>query len=69
MDGSDLHLDFNVDWARAAQLLPAGIKEIPQGLSDLLLKLEMRGKIGDVHIAKVPVPAIVEPMKNVLKGK
>ena len=30
LDGSDLALDFNVDWARLGQLLPAGVRSIPR---------------------------------------
>ena len=29
LDGTDLNLDFNADWARMAQMLPPGIQKIP----------------------------------------
>lgn len=66
LDGSDLNLDFHVDWARAAQLWPQLIKEPAQKLSNTLLKLEMRGSIGKVKIKKIPVPLVVKPVQNLL---
>src|SRR5262249_19902410 len=40
IDGSDINLDFNVDWARFNQVLPPGIKSIPPAISDQLLRIK-----------------------------
>ncbi len=68
LDGSDLNLDFHVDWARAAQILPPRFVKYPQELSNQLLKLEMRGQVGNVKVTKVPVPLVMDPVKRLLKG-
>src|SRR5262249_46410679 len=48
LDGSDINLDFNADWGRITQVLPPGINQIPPAISDQLLKVKMRGSLGDV---------------------
>ena len=42
-----LNLDFNADWGRLAEVLPAGVNEIPRAMSDQLPKIKMRGTVGD----------------------
>jgi hypothetical protein len=69
LDGTNLNLDFNVDLARISQVLPPGIKKIPPAISDQLLKIKMRGKIGDVHFDKEPVPGLFGPVKRFIGGK
>jgi hypothetical protein len=68
LDGSDLHLDFHADWARYTQVLPSALKRVPEEVSNQLLKIEMRGKLGDVRVTKVPVPLVVDPVKQILKS-
>jgi hypothetical protein len=68
LNGTDLNLDFHTDWARAAQMLPPAVKAVPEEISNQLLKIQMRGQLGDVRITKVPVPLVVDPVKKVLKG-
>ncbi len=66
LSGSDLNLDFNADWGRMAQVLPPGVNEVPRAISDQLLKIKMRGTIGDVHFEKELAPLVVEPIMRVL---
>jgi hypothetical protein len=66
LDGSDLNLDFHVDWARLGQLLPPGIRNIPREISNQLLKIEMRGRVGEVRFNKQPVPLLTDPLKKLL---
>jgi AsmA-like C-terminal region len=64
LDGSHINLDFNVDlgWMR---VFPAAVTFIPHAISDQLFKIKMRGRVGDVHFEKVPLPNVVEPIKKV----
>lgn len=68
LDGSDLNLDMNVDWARVGQMLPDSISALPRAVSNQLLKIKLRGKVGDPRFEKELVPGIVEPIKRVLGG-
>ncbi len=45
LDGSNLNLDFSVDWGRMPQMLPGAISDLSQALSDQLFKIKLRGKI------------------------
>jgi hypothetical protein len=67
LDGSDLNLDFNADWGRMNQLFPDEVTEFSRAVSDQLLKIKMRGRIGEVRLERVFVPGIVEPAKKVLQ--
>ena len=62
LDGNNLNLDFNADWGRLSQVLPDPINDIPRAVSDQLLKIKMRGRIGDVHLEKEVAPGVVEPI-------
>ena len=64
LDGSDLNLDFNADWGRMNQLFPEEITEFSRAVSDQLLKIKMRGRVGEVRLERVFVPGIVEPAKK-----
>jgi hypothetical protein len=67
LDGTDVNLDFFAVWARVTQMLPPIIKELPHDVSKYLLKIKMRGQMGDVHFTKEPVPVLVEPLKGLLE--
>lgn len=76
LDGTDLQLDFYPSWARLEQMLPPGVRAIPPAISKSLLKIEMRGKIGnqpgDFTFTKRPIPGLVEPLMQLrdrLTGK
>jgi hypothetical protein len=58
--GGDLDLDFNADWGRLAQVLPAGVNDLPRAVSDQLLKIKMRGRLGEVHFEKELAPGVVD---------
>lgn len=67
LDGSDLHLDFYAVWGRIVQLLPPLLKPLPAELGKQILKIEMRGKVGDVHVAQRPAPLLTEPLERLLR--
>jgi hypothetical protein len=67
LDGTDLNLDVNADWARLTQLLGEDGKVIPEAISDQLLKIKMRGRIGDVRYEKEFLPGIVEPLQKAFR--
>jgi hypothetical protein len=67
LDGSDVQLDFYAVWGRIMQLLPSAFRPIPSVMSQQLLKIKMRGQVGDVHCTKEPVPVLVEPLERLLK--
>ena len=59
-----LNLDFNADWGRLAEVLPAGVNDVPRAVSDQLLKIKMRGRIGDVHFEKELAPGVVDRIEG-----
>jgi hypothetical protein len=68
LDGTDINLDFHADWARITQALPPGIKDIPPAVSNQLLTIKMRGKLGDVRCTKEPMPVLFGPMRRIWDG-
>ncbi len=66
LDGSDLNLDFHVDWARLNQALPPIIDKIPPLVSDQLLMIKMRGAYGNVHCTPEIVPGVTQPLKKMI---
>jgi hypothetical protein len=68
IDGSDLNLDFNADWARFGQVLPTGVSALPRALSDQLLKIKLRGSFGAPRFEKELIPGVIEPVKRVFAG-
>ena len=68
INGGDLNLDFNADWARFGQVLPTGISALPRAISDQLLKIKLRGSLGSPRFEKELAPGLVEPVKRVFGG-
>ena len=69
LDGSHVNLDFHADPGRVQQFLPGPLAEVPRAISDQLLKIKMRGKVGkggEVRFEKELVPAVTEPLKKAL---
>ena len=66
LDGSDVALDFNVDWARLGQVLPPGVRAVPREISNQLLKIEARGRLDDLRFTRQPVPLVTEPLRRLL---
>ena len=66
LDGSNLKVDLNADWARIVQMLPPGISDLSRGISNQLLKIKVRGKVSDVRFEKELVPAVTEPARRLL---
>jgi hypothetical protein len=68
IDGSDLAFVFYLDWARLGQVLPAGVREVPREISNQLFRIDMRGKVGDLHFREEPVPLILSPLRKMFAG-
>ncbi len=64
LDGTNLNVDFNADWARMNQLFPEEFTGLSRAVSDQLFKIKVRGRIGEVRYEKEFVPGIVEPIKK-----
>jgi AsmA-like C-terminal region len=58
LNGNNLNLDFNADWARLGQFLPEALSWGPRLLSDQLLKVKVRGRVGDMRFEPEIVPAV-----------
>jgi hypothetical protein len=67
LDGSDINLDFYAVWGRVVQMLPPVLDKIPPAVSKQLLKIKMRGRVGDVRCIREPLPLVVEPFAELLK--
>lgn len=67
LDGTDVDLDFYAVWARIAQVLPVGWRDVPPWLSQQLLKIKMRGSLEHPSFAPEPVPFLVEPVQSLLE--
>src|SRR5205085_3312444 len=67
LDGTDLNLDFNADWGRMHQMLPAEIMLVPEIFSNQLLKIRMRGDIGHVKCTKEILPPVTEPLRKLME--
>jgi hypothetical protein len=68
LDGSNLNLDFSADWGRMPQMLPPGISDLSQALSDQLFKIKLRGKISSPRFEKELIPGVVDPIKKAFGG-
>jgi hypothetical protein len=44
------------------------VREIPREISNQLFRIDMRGKVGDVHFRKEPVPLIWDPVRRLFAG-
>ncbi len=64
LNGDNLNLDFNADWARLGQFLPEAVTQWPRAVSDQLLEVKVRGRIGDIKFEPVFVPAVMNMFSN-----
>jgi hypothetical protein len=71
LDGSNLNLDFNADWGQAGKLFPPALVEIPRAIGDQLFKIKVRGKLGpgQIRYEKELLPAVTEPIKQLMGGQ
>jgi hypothetical protein len=69
LDGTNINLDFNADWARLPQLLPASFQPIPHAISDQLLRIKMRGDLGNLQCTKEPVPMLLDRWRELIYGR
>jgi hypothetical protein len=67
LDGTDIQMDLYAALARVTQMLPPILRELPHDVSKYLFKIQMRGKMGDVHFTKEPLPVLVDPIKGLLE--
>jgi hypothetical protein len=66
LDNNDINLDFSADWGRVPQVLPPGISDLSQALSDQVFRIKMRGVVGAVKYEKELLPGVFDPLKKVL---
>ena len=66
LDGTNLNLDFNADWGRMPQILPPGISDLAQAASDQMLRIRMRGKVGEPRFDKELLPGVIDPLKKAI---
>lgn len=65
LDGSDVRLDFIPVWGRIEQVLPPIWQPLPSTIGKNLLKIEVRGKLGnskDLRFHKKPIPGVLDPL-------
>jgi hypothetical protein len=66
LNGTDVNLDFNTDWGRLQQILPTPVSDLSQAFSNQMLRIKMRGQIGDVRFEKVLLPGVIDPLKKAM---
>ena len=66
LDNNDLNLDFSADWGRVPQVLPPGISDLSQALSDQMFRIKMRGQVGAVKYEKELLPGVLDPLRKVM---
>jgi hypothetical protein len=66
LDDNDINLDFSADWGRVPQVLPPGISDLSQALSDQMFRIKMRGQVGAVKYEKELLPGVLDPLKKVM---
>jgi hypothetical protein len=65
LDGSEVRLDFIPVWGRIEQVLPPAWQPLPSTIGKNLLKIEVRGKLGDgkdLKFYKKPIPGVLDPL-------
>jgi hypothetical protein len=68
LDSSIFNMDLYAVWGRIVQLSPPLIREIWPTLSKQLLKIKMKGKLGETpKFEREPVPGLIEPLERVLE--
>ncbi|MFL5329125.1 MAG: AsmA-like C-terminal region-containing protein [Gemmataceae bacterium] len=67
LNGEHVDLDFYAVWARIAQVLPVGLREVPPWMSQQLLKIKMHGSLAKPTFAAEPVPFVVDPVRHLLE--
>jgi hypothetical protein len=66
LDNGAFNMELYAVWARIVQVSPPIIKEFWPALSKELLKIKMRGKLGEIpHFEQEYVPGLTEPLEKV----
>jgi hypothetical protein len=66
LDGTDLNLDFSADWGHLPDVLPPGISDLSQALSDRVFRIKMRGSTSSVKYEKELLPGVLAPLKKMI---
>ena len=66
--GEPVWLQMRAVPGQVAQLLPAGINDLSREISNQLLRIKVRGKVGAVRFEKELVPIVTDPLKRVWTG-
>lgn len=65
LDNRQVRLDIYPVWLKFVQMLPPGVREIPQSISRSLYKIEMTGQIGGrLDLRSEAVPILIEPVRR-----
>jgi hypothetical protein len=69
LETNDIDMDLYAVWARVVQVSPPLIKELWPALGKSLLKIKMKGRIGqEPRFEKKLIPAVVEPIQDLMRG-
>ncbi len=69
LESNDIDMDLYAVWARVVQVSPPLIKELWPALGKSLLKIKMKGRIGqEPHFEKKLIPGLVEPLQDLMRG-
>jgi hypothetical protein len=66
LDDSTLNLEFSADWGRVQQLLPPGISDMTQVVSDNTFRIRARGRVGAVRYEEVIFPGVTDPLRKAM---
>jgi hypothetical protein len=66
LDGSALNLEFSADWGRVPQMLPPGISDLSQAVSDQVFRIRARGRVGAVKYEEAILPGVTDPLRKAI---
>jgi hypothetical protein len=65
LDNQDIGLEFSTDWVRP-DLLPPGISDLSQALSDQVFRVRMRGRLGATVTEPVFLPGVTDSVRKAM---
>jgi hypothetical protein len=69
METNEIDMDLYAVWARVVQWSPPVIRDLWPALGKSLLKIKMKGKIGqEPRFEKRLIPAVTEPIQDLIRG-
>jgi hypothetical protein len=66
LDESTLNLEFSADWGRIPQVLPPGLSDMTQFVSDQTFCIRARGRVGAVRYEEVILPGVTDPLRKAM---